>query len=66
MILLRKILFYICIVLYLIFCPMIILYALGYSFKPQSSQGGIVKTGIIFLSTTPPGADVFLNNRRFA
>lgn len=60
----RKILFYIFVGIYFVFCPLTILYALGYIFKPGSEQG-LVKTGIIYISTAPPGATVYLGNRRF-
>ncbi len=60
----RKILFYIFVGIYFVFCPLTILYALGYIFQPGSEQG-LVKTGIIYISTAPPGATVYLGNRRF-
>ncbi len=54
---LRKILFYLCALLYLISCPLTILYALGYGVQP-GAQRGLVKTGVISLATLPPGAPV--------
>ncbi len=62
--LLRKIFFYIFLVIYLVVCPMTILYALGYLFRPGDTQG-IVKTGLIYLATKPEGASVSLGNRRY-
>lgn len=50
--------------LYLTTCPLLILYALGYVLKPGSEQG-IVKTGLISISTSPPGASVYLGKRRY-
>lgn len=64
MLLLRRVFFYLLVVVYLIFCPVIILYALGYIYKPGREQG-IVKSGLIYLSTTPSGASVYLDHRRF-
>ena len=61
---LRRVLFYVFLGLYFIFCPLTILYALGYIFKPGSEQG-LVRTGIIYISTAPPGASIYLGNRRF-
>lgn len=48
--------------IFVIFCPLIVLYALGYLFKPGQEQG-IVKTGLIFASTVPAGAEVRLNGK---
>lgn len=41
------------------------MYALGYMFNP-SPEPGIFKSGLIYISTAPPGADVYLGNRRYA
>ncbi len=43
---------------------MIISYALGYIYTSGQEQG-IVKSGLIYLSTAPPGASVYLGNRRY-
>ncbi len=61
---LRKILFYVFALFYLVFCPILILYALGYIVSP-GTEGPIVKSGLIYLSTTPPGATVYLGKRRY-
>lgn len=60
MVTIRKIFFYIFLAIYLTICPLIILRMLGFVFNPQTHQ--IVKTGIIYVSSNPPGADVYLNN----
>lgn len=60
MILLRRIVLYSFIAIYLIFCPMTIFYALGFVYKPGSERG-IIKTGLVYVSTVPPGADVYVN-----
>lgn len=62
MVWLRKILFYAFVLLYLIICPLIILRMLGFVPDPLSHQW--VKTGIIYVSSNPPDAAVFLNGRR--
>ena len=62
--LLRKILFYLFTSAYCVFCPILILYSLGYILKP-GTEHGIAKTGLIYLSTIPSGASVYLENKRF-
>ena len=57
---LRRIVFYIFLLIYCIVCPLLILRMKGFVFNPQTHQ--LVKTGIIYVSTNPPGADVYLNN----
>lgn len=61
---LRRVVFSIFVVLYLILCPLTILYALGYLYRPGVEEG-IVKTGLIYLATSPPGASIYVGNRRF-
>lgn len=60
----RKLLFYCFTAAYLIGCPLTIAYALGYLYEP-GTEHGLVQTGLISLSTTPPGATVYLNNKRY-
>ncbi|MBF0490257.1 MAG: PEGA domain-containing protein [Candidatus Omnitrophica bacterium] len=60
MTLLRKIFFYIFVAIYLTVCPLLILRMLGFVRNPQTHQ--LVKTGIIYVSTNPPGAEVYINN----
>jgi len=62
MLLLRKIVFYLFLFIYLIFCPLVILYALGYIFKPDTEKH-IVETGVIYLATKPSGASVYMNKK---
>ena len=62
--LLRILVFYLLVVIFLVSCPLVILYALGYVLKPGTEQG-VVKTGLIYLSSAPPGASVYLGNRRY-
>lgn len=64
MLLLRKILFYLFVVIFLISCPLLILYALGITFKPETQE--VQRTGIIYLSTLPSAAAVSINNKQFA
>ncbi len=62
MLFLRKLVFYCFLIFYAIACPLIILYAFGYIFEPRNLSH-VVKTGDIHLSTAPPGASVYLNNK---
>ncbi|MFQ5953176.1 MAG: PEGA domain-containing protein [Candidatus Omnitrophota bacterium] len=62
--LLRKILFYTFAVIYITVCPLVILYAFGYIYKPGTKEG-ILKTGLIYLSTAPAGATIYMGNSRY-
>ena len=64
MTLFRKILFCFFVVVYLSVCPLLILYALGYVYNPLKQ--GLVRTGVIRLSTVPSRASVYLEQSRFA
>jgi len=64
MTLLRRALFYVFLVAYLVICPLTILYAFGYAVHPGAQQR-IVKTGLIYLSTSPSGASIYIGRRRF-
>lgn len=61
---LRKIVFYFLVVLYLILTPYTILYALGYIFNP--TQVGLLKTGLISITSFPAGATVFVHQKKFS
>jgi len=63
MIKLRKIFFYLFLMIYIVFCPFVILYALG--MRVNTNTKSIQKTGIISVSTIPAEADVTLNQRHF-
>lgn len=60
--LLRKIVFYLLSLIYLIICPLFILRLLGFVWDPQERHW--VKTGIIYVSSNPPGATVYLDGHR--
>lgn len=62
MILLRKILFFVFLGVYLFLCPLVILYSLGYIYAPKTEEG-IIKTGLIHLESLPAGASVSLNGK---
>ncbi|HOE69396.1 MAG TPA: PEGA domain-containing protein [Candidatus Omnitrophota bacterium] len=65
MLILRKILFYLFLAIYLALCPVLVLYSLGYIYAPKSEEG-IVKTGLIHLESLPPGASVHLDQKLLA
>ncbi len=48
----------------MIACPWLIFHSLGYLFKSDIKKG-VVKTGVIYLSSNPSGATIYLNNKRF-
>lgn len=47
----------------MVLCPLLILYAFGYIFNPIKQE--ITQTGLIYLSTTPPGANIYLWKSRY-
>ncbi|MDD5584784.1 MAG: PEGA domain-containing protein [Candidatus Omnitrophica bacterium] len=59
----RRLIFFIFLGLYLILCPVLILYAFGYIFNPIKQV--MTQTGLIYLSSTPPGADIYLEASRY-
>lgn len=61
---LRKILFYLFLAIYLVLCPIIILYAFGYIFTPKVEEG-FAKTGLIHIETLPGNASISIANRRY-
>lgn len=61
---LRRIVFFAFLAVFLIGAPKIVFYALGYSYHPGEEKG-LVKTGLIYLSTAPPGASIYVGGRRY-
>ena len=57
---LRKIFFYFFAAIYIVVCPLVILYAVGYLYRP-GTEGGVVETGLISLTTVPAGASIYIN-----
>jgi hypothetical protein len=64
MIIFRKVLFYLFFAIYLVLCPIIILYAFGYIFTPKVEEG-FAKTGLIHIETLPSNASISIANRRY-
>lgn len=63
MLFLRKIIFYIFAVIYIIFCPLLILYSFGYILQPGTEKG-VIGTGVIYLSTAPAGATIYVDGKQ--
>ena len=61
MLLLRKIFFYIFALIYLVLCPLIVARMLGFVFNPSTHR--LVKTGLVYVSTNPPEATVYIDGR---
>ena len=56
---LRKIIFYIFALIYLFICPLIVARMLGFVINPQTHH--LVKTGLVYISTNPPDATVYID-----
>ncbi len=63
MLILRRIIFYLFLLIYLILCPALLLYASGYIIDPFTRE--VERTGLIHLSSLPPGATIYLEHSRF-
>jgi len=63
MLILRRILFYIFALLYIILCPLLILYSFGYILNPAKEN--FTQTALIYFSTMPEGANVYLGKSRY-
>jgi hypothetical protein len=61
---LRQFFFYLFVAVYLFAAPTAILYAFGYVWAPGGERG-LVRSGLISLSTTPDDAQVFLGASRY-
>ncbi len=60
----RQLVFYAFVGLYAVLCPLMIFSTLGYVFVPGAEQQ-IVKTGLIYVSSAPSGASIYLGQRRY-
>ena len=60
----RHLVFGLFVIAFLVVCPLLVLYALGYAVRPGTEQG-FVKTGLVSVATNPPGASVYIENRRY-
>lgn len=62
---LRRILFYVFLAAYLVVTPQVILYALGYLYRPGDERG-LVRSCLIALDTSPAGARIHVGESRYA
>ncbi|MFC1479978.1 PEGA domain-containing protein [Candidatus Omnitrophota bacterium] len=62
--LLRKLFFYIFAAIYVVFCPLMVLYSLGFIYKP-GVKGGVAETGLIYLATAPAGATIYMKDSQY-
>lgn len=60
----RKILFYLFVLAYIITCPMIIMFILGQVINPDTNK--VIGTGLIHISSLPPSASVYINNKLYS
>ncbi len=58
---LRKIVFYIFAFVYLVLCPLIVARMLGFVINPLTHH--LVMTGLVYVSTNPPDATVYIDGR---
>jgi len=61
MLYLRKIIFYIFAIIYLVLCPLIVARMLGFVINPLTHR--LVKTGLVYVSTNPPDATIYIDGR---
>ncbi len=61
MLALRKIVFYIFAIVYLILCPLLVARMLGFVINPLTHR--LEKTGLVYVSTNPPDATVYIDGR---
>jgi hypothetical protein len=61
---LRKSIFYLFALIYIILCPLIILDALGIVIQPGAKRL-MMSTGLISISTIPEGASIYINNQLY-
>jgi hypothetical protein len=60
----RRLLFGTFVIAYIIICPLLVLYALGYIYSPVA--GELVHTGVLYVDSVPSGADIYLEKSRFS
>jgi hypothetical protein len=62
---LRKLLFYLFVLIYILVCPVVILRVLGYDIRPGGKRQ-IVSTGDLYVASFPPGARLFIDGRQYS
>jgi hypothetical protein len=61
---LRKLLFYLFLLIYVLVCPVVILHVLGYDIRPGRKRQ-IVSTGDLYVASFPPGATLFIDDQEY-
>ncbi|MFC1570901.1 PEGA domain-containing protein, partial [Candidatus Omnitrophota bacterium] len=61
----RRIVFYLFVAIYIIICPLLLLYAYGYIYKPGIEKG-LLTTGLIYVATAPTGSEIYVNDKKYA
>ncbi|HBG61764.1 MAG: hypothetical protein A2Y06_00530 [Omnitrophica WOR_2 bacterium GWA2_37_7] len=56
----RRILFYLFVLIYIIGCPLTIMYILGRVINPETQK--VVGKGLIYISNLPPSTTIYINN----
>lgn len=56
----RKMYFTVCVLLFVLLCPVVILYSIGYRFDKTL---GFVKTGGLYINLDLPGAEIYLDSK---
>jgi hypothetical protein len=59
----RRVVFYTLFVIYIVLCPLLLLYASGYTIDPLTRE--VERTGLVHLATVPSGAHIYLEQSRF-
>jgi hypothetical protein len=62
---LRRVLFYALVLVFLVSCPLAILYVLGYDIRPAKKQA-LVHGGDLYVASFPIGAALYVDGRRYA
>ncbi|MDA9101278.1 PEGA domain-containing protein [Omnitrophica bacterium] len=62
---LRKILFYLFTLIYVVCCPLLILYSLGYFFDP-AQPSPIIQSGLISIATIPKDAQIHIGDKVYS
>lgn len=57
----RRIIFWLLVVFFILFTPLMLFYALGYSYDWPNHR--LVKTGAFYLKSKPSGAKIYINNK---
>lgn len=60
----RRVVFYIFAAVYVIACPLLLLYAYGYIYKPGAEKG-VLATGAIYIDTAPTASEIYVDGKKY-